>query len=78
MRKLFRDRSTGEFLRSDGEWTRDLNLACNFHRNDQAELQDRARGLRNVEWLYSFDDHITNAKYDFTIEILPVRGLPKP
>ena len=77
MRKLFRDKNSGEFLCLSGEWTRDLKLACNFHRNDQGELQHRARGLRNAERLYTFEDEYAHTKHDFAIEILPVSGRPK-
>jgi hypothetical protein len=78
MRKLFRDTGTREFLRFNGEWTADMKLACDFLNNDQLALRQGARGLRKVEWLYTFGDTHTTLN-DFTIEITSlVRGLPKP
>jgi hypothetical protein len=70
MRKLFRDKGTGEFLCANGEWTPDMKLACDFLHNDQVELAQRARGLREVEWLYAFGDGHTTTR-DFTVEIPP-------
>jgi hypothetical protein len=71
MWKLYRDKGTGKFLCSNGEWTSDMSLACNFLDNEQDEqeqLLDKARGAREVEWLYAFD--VARAtKYDFTVEI---------
>lgn len=77
VRKLFRDTGTGKFLCTNAEWTSDMTLACDFLNNDQAQLRKGAHGARAVEWLYAFDySHTT--RYDFTVEILPLVGLPKP
>ena len=68
MRKLFRDKGSGEFLRSNGEWTPNMKLACDFLNKEYEELRHRVRGLKEVEWLYSLED----AEHDFTIPLPPV------
>ena len=68
MRKLYRDKGTGEFLCTNGDWTRDPKLACDFMVNGTSELHLKARGNRVVEWLYAFDD----LQWDFTIELSPL------
>jgi hypothetical protein len=68
VRKLFRDKGTGKFLRLNGKWTPDMVLAFDFLSTYQPELPYRARGQKDVEWLYSFDlAHST--VYDFTKSI---------
>ena len=77
MPKLFRDKQTGEFLRANGEWTHDIKLAWNFLNREQVELTQKARGLRDVEWLYTFVQGETT-HYDFTIDIPPlVKSQPR-
>ena len=77
MRKLFRDKGTGEFLCTNGEWTLDPKLGFNFFGNGHTVFQWAARGTRNVEWFYSFDD----SQYDFTIDLpalIPVKPTSHP
>ena len=68
MRKLFRDKSTGEFLRSNGEWTQQDRLACDFLKEHEIGLEVRARGQRDVEWRYVFDDPDVKER-DFSLEV---------
>ena len=77
VRKLFRDKTTGEFLCSNGHWTHDMKLACDFMPDEQVALRQGVRGLRKMEWVYCFGQaHAT--PYDFTIELPPVvSGLPE-
>jgi hypothetical protein len=75
VRKLFRDKTTGAFLTGSGEWTLDPELALDFIGNSSTDIHWRARGLRDVEWLYLFE----NPRYDFTIQISPlVPGMRTP
>ena len=67
MRKLFRDKNTGDFLRSDGTWTAEDKLACDFFEAHEIGLELRARGQREVEWRYVFDGPITK-EGDFSLE----------
>ena len=67
MRKLFRDKSTGEFLRSNGEWTQQDRLACDFFKEHEIGLEVRARGQRAVEWRYVFDAR--HKECDFSLEV---------
>lgn len=68
MRKLFRDKSTGELLRSNGEWTEQDNLACDFFKEHEIGLEVRARGQRAVEWRYVFDEPGMK-ECDFSLEV---------
>jgi hypothetical protein len=68
MRKLFRDKNTGEFLRSNGRWTAQDNLACDFFEAHEIGLEVKARGQWEVEWRYVFDDPITK-EWDFSLEV---------
>ena len=68
MRKLFRDKGTGEFLCTNGEWTLDPKLGFNFFGNGHTVFQWAAREARNVE-------------YDFTIDLpalIPVKPTSHP
>ena len=71
MRKLFRDKATGKFLCSNGKWTSDMALAFDFLSTYQPELPCRARGEKDVEWLYSYDPAHSTV-YDFTKRIDPL------
>ena len=66
MRKLFRDKKTGEFLCSNGQWTTQDNLACDFFEQHEIGLEVRATGQRKVEWRYVFDDPHTKV-CDFSL-----------
>jgi hypothetical protein len=65
VRKLFRDKVSGEFLCEDGKWTLDRKVAFDFMGHRTSDMHWKARGMREVEWLYTLDD----SRQDFTIAI---------
>ncbi len=70
MRKLIRDRKTGQFLTDDCTWTTNKDQASDFMVNGKALQNLYRHELGEIEWYYSFDDPRSGTTdFDFTIRI---------
>ncbi len=70
MRKLIRDRETGQFLTDDCTWTTNKDQASDFIVNGKPLLNLYRHELGDIEWYYSFDDaNNGRTDFDFTIKI---------